>query len=420
MHDRAADRLDAEAAPDEPPVRLRLQGVGVRRAAVHRPVGPRLRQRRAHRRRRDHRQRPRRHQRSRSTPRSCTDWIAPPGRPLRRRARTAAWPSTTSTTSRCCGTTPTATCTRSRPATTRCATAPGPTPRRSRPPTRRRRTLGPGGVGLDRVLLVRARLGRRGRLVEQPARPPRPRRRAVRRVVPAADAGLRAAARQRILDYSRRALLPARRGARRPPATPPHRRCACARRGCCGTRPTPTRAGSPSPSTWSRACTTGSTPTTPAPALAITEYNWGALDHINGALAQADVLGIFGREGLDLATLWGPPAATIRARSPSACTATTTAPGTASARSACSATSADQGAAVGLRGAARVADGALTVMVVNKTAGALTSQVTIETFAAAPAAFVFRYGASSPAPWCGLPTSRWSATGSPRRFGLRP
>ena len=41
--------------------------------------------------------------------------------------------------------------------------------------------------------------------------------------------------------------------------------------------------------------------------LAITEYNWGALDHINGAVAQADVLGIFGREGLDLATLWGPP-----------------------------------------------------------------------------------------------------------------
>jgi hypothetical protein len=43
--------------------------------------------------------------------------------------------------------------------------------------------------------------------------------------------------------------------------------------------------------------------------IALTEYNWGALDHINGALAQADVLGIFGREGLDLATLAGPPAA---------------------------------------------------------------------------------------------------------------
>ena len=37
------------------------------------------------------------------------------------------------------------------------------------------------------------------------------------------------------------------------------------------------------------------------------EYNWGGLEAIKGALAQADVLGIFGREGLDLATLWSPP-----------------------------------------------------------------------------------------------------------------
>jgi beta-glucanase (GH16 family) len=44
----------------------------------------------------------------------------------------------------------------------------------------------------------------------------------------------------------------------------------------------------------------------PGTKLAITEYNWGALGYINGALAQADVLGIFGREQLDLACLWGP------------------------------------------------------------------------------------------------------------------
>jgi hypothetical protein len=39
----------------------------------------------------------------------------------------------------------------------------------------------------------------------------------------------------------------------------------------------------------------------------ITEYSWGADNHINGATAQADVLGIFGREGLDLATRWVAP-----------------------------------------------------------------------------------------------------------------
>jgi hypothetical protein len=39
----------------------------------------------------------------------------------------------------------------------------------------------------------------------------------------------------------------------------------------------------------------------------ITEYNWGAEHHMNGATAQADLLGIFGREGLDLATRWTTP-----------------------------------------------------------------------------------------------------------------
>jgi hypothetical protein len=38
--------------------------------------------------------------------------------------------------------------------------------------------------------------------------------------------------------------------------------------------------------------------------LAITEYNYGGANHISGAIAQADVLGIFGREGLFAATLW--------------------------------------------------------------------------------------------------------------------
>jgi len=47
--------------------------------------------------------------------------------------------------------------------------------------------------------------------------------------------------------------------------------------------------------------------------IAITEYNWGAESHISGALAQADVLGIFGREGLDMAARWTTPAATTPA-----------------------------------------------------------------------------------------------------------
>ena len=46
-------------------------------------------------------------------------------------------------------------------------------------------------------------------------------------------------------------------------------------------------------------------PNTP---IGITEYNWGAENHINGATAQADIYGIFGREGLDYATRWTTPA----------------------------------------------------------------------------------------------------------------
>lgn len=41
--------------------------------------------------------------------------------------------------------------------------------------------------------------------------------------------------------------------------------------------------------------------------IGCTEYNWGDQANLNGATTQADVLGIYGREGLDLATLWGVP-----------------------------------------------------------------------------------------------------------------
>jgi hypothetical protein len=45
----------------------------------------------------------------------------------------------------------------------------------------------------------------------------------------------------------------------------------------------------------------------PGTKTAITEYNWGAENHMSGATAQADVLGIFGREGLDMAARWTTP-----------------------------------------------------------------------------------------------------------------
>ncbi len=43
----------------------------------------------------------------------------------------------------------------------------------------------------------------------------------------------------------------------------------------------------------------------PGTKLSISEYNYGAGNDISGGLAQADVLGVFGREGLYAANMWG-------------------------------------------------------------------------------------------------------------------
>lgn len=43
----------------------------------------------------------------------------------------------------------------------------------------------------------------------------------------------------------------------------------------------------------------------PGTKIAITEYNYGGNNHVSGAIAQADVLGIFGREGVFAANIWG-------------------------------------------------------------------------------------------------------------------
>ena len=45
----------------------------------------------------------------------------------------------------------------------------------------------------------------------------------------------------------------------------------------------------------------------PGTKLSISEYNWGSDAGISGALAQAEALAIFGREGVDLATRWVAP-----------------------------------------------------------------------------------------------------------------
>jgi glycosyl hydrolase family 44/List-Bact-rpt repeat protein len=133
----------------------------------------------------------------------------------------------------------------------------------------------------------------------------------------------------------------------------------------------------------------------PGTKIALTEYNWGAEGHINGGTAQADVLGILGREGVDLAARWTmPPAGTptykaikmyrnydgnrstfgdtsVRATGPNPDTVATFA-------------------------ALRSADGALTIMVVTKSlSGSTATTVNVANFAAGATAQAWQLTAAN-------------------------
>jgi hypothetical protein len=129
----------------------------------------------------------------------------------------------------------------------------------------------------------------------------------------------------------------------------------------------------------------------PGTKLAVTEYNWGGLEHVNGALAEADVLGIFGREGLDLATLWAPPSAAQPGAYAFRMYRNYDGAGGRFGETSVQATSADQ-SRLAVYAAERSGDGALTLMVINKTATPLTSRVSLTGFTPAASAARWRYG----------------------------
>ena len=132
----------------------------------------------------------------------------------------------------------------------------------------------------------------------------------------------------------------------------------------------------------------------PGTKLAITEYNWGGLEHMNGALTQAEVLGIFGREGVDLATIWDPPAANQ--------------PGAYAFRmylnydgnngrfgdTSIYANSNDQ-SKVAIYGSVRSSDGTLMLIIINKTKSAVTSPVSLNNFSSNGQAEVYRYSSAN-------------------------
>lgn len=131
----------------------------------------------------------------------------------------------------------------------------------------------------------------------------------------------------------------------------------------------------------------------PGTLTAITEYSWGALNAITGAIAQADILGIFGREGLDLGTLWGPPATTDPGAFAFQIFLNYDGLGGQFGATSVGATTSDADS-LSLFAAQRF-DSVLTVLVLNKTATPLTSSVSLANFTPAATAQVWQYSGAN-------------------------
>jgi hypothetical protein len=130
----------------------------------------------------------------------------------------------------------------------------------------------------------------------------------------------------------------------------------------------------------------------PGTKTAISEYNWGGLESINGALAQADVLGIFGREGLNRAELWSPPSSSQPGAFAFRMFRNYDGQGHRFGDTAVHATSSDQGS-LSVYAAQRGGDHAITVVVINKSGSALTSTLRLQ-HATGSTARVYAYSAT--------------------------
>lgn len=120
--------------------------------------------------------------------------------------------------------------------------------------------------------------------------------------------------------------------------------------------------------------------------LAITEYNWGGDNTTSGAVAQAELLGIFAREGVDMATRWVAPAADSKAEHAFTLFLDYDGAGSRVHGSSVSATSAnvDQLGAYAFTGGSRT-----FVLLTNKTTSAQSATVT---FASSPGSTWTLYG----------------------------
>jgi hypothetical protein len=150
----------------------------------------------------------------------------------------------------------------------------------------------------------------------------------------------------------------------------------------------------------------------PGTKISLSEYDLAYSDARMDNLVQADVLGIFGRERLDLATLW-PETSTDHYADAFRIYRNYDGSHSKFGDTYVSSRSADQGQ-LAVYGAERSGDGALTLVVINKTLTNLTSDVGLAGFGHAPDAQVWRWagvdGGITRAPNQAVGASGFSAT----------
>jgi hypothetical protein len=135
--------------------------------------------------------------------------------------------------------------------------------------------------------------------------------------------------------------------------------------------------------------------------IGCTEYNWGDEPNLNGATTQADVLGIYGREGFDLATRW--TVATNTSTSPTTYYVTYLASqiyrNYDGNKSTFGDTSVEADVAnpdnLSAFASVRASDGALTVMVINKQQGSTPVTVSLANFSTAATAQAWQINSAS-------------------------
>ena len=129
----------------------------------------------------------------------------------------------------------------------------------------------------------------------------------------------------------------------------------------------------------------------PGTKLSISEYSFSSgTNPLVDALTEADVLGIYGRQGLDFANLWTVPAPTDPVAYSFRVYRNYDGAGGQFGDTAVNSTSTDQ-SQLSVYGALRSSDGALTVVAINKTTSPIQTSLTLANFNSKSTAAVYTY-----------------------------